>query len=199
MNYCRQGITLKSIFFIKKKIVNMKNSLKKNKSSFEKGFTLGALNLSIPSNNFQVVGKFFGKFLKESGKLGNGFLAFDGLWDDTKSLFVGTNSKLGINIVHFNGKEGLKFFEIFRKDFINLEVNKEIVESIKVSKVQAVFVQDVPYTINSQKDVELAFEEVITTQQKSVPKTSVSNGSLLIGGKTGSLNLEITPLVEADS
>ena len=172
--------------------------VKKN-IEFSPGLIVEVLRMTLTDKTaVDAVTKFFNTDLTTSGTFGNGLMTYSGNYNDDRSLFLGTNSKLGMSIVVFINSPGMALFERFRNDFLNLSNNKPLVEKMSVSSLEATFVTYKPSDIRVADDFQNKVEEIVVKQQKTIPKLDLNKGVLYIGGRTGNTSLSLQSVVLGD-
>ena len=163
------------------------------------GMTTMNLNFSFEdSNTYKSIGQYFDQKLTQTGTYGKGVLSYKGKWNANFTTFLGSNEKLGVYILVFCNKEGIVELEIFRKNFLNLQTNQELAKTLSVSNVKNVYITRPEATMDSPSKLESSIQETVNLQQKSVPKVSIEDNNLFIGGKTGNTCLQIGGNVTAD-
>ena len=162
------------------------------------GMTVVQLNLSFSDAKcYEQVEKYFKEKLIKDGNLGQGVLSYIGRRNDDGTIFLGSNNKLGTNVLSFFDKKGMTEFELFRKDFLNLKDNVELSQKFTVSNLKASYVMIPPPEVRSPSQLSAMFEDTVQIQQKSVPKVSIDTGDLFVGGKTGSVFVQTSGVVNA--
>lgn len=175
------------------------SNIKKTIDTLQKGLSLEILSISLKSvKNYKAVRDFFGSQLNQEGTYGKGLLESKGFWNRERTLFVGENRKLESYVLCFFTEQSLEILEEFRRNFLNLNENKEMCDLFVISRLQTYFLHDVPPEFRQEHDYRAALRDTIGLQNKSLPKIIRENDSLYIGGKTGSTILEIIAKPQTD-
>lgn len=163
------------------------------------GVAVEKITFSIKNQETYVkIKTFYSANLKLAGQLGKGLMSFDGFFNEDKSTFLGSNSKLGTKILAFSKAEGLDMIKTFRTDFLNLSENEGCKEHLSISNVTAIYVTNTHEGIAVSSDLTNVFEQTVQMQQKSVPKVIIEKGILNVGGKTAASNIQIEGSIAAD-
>lgn len=173
----------------------------RNKKNLEysPGLVVNVLRTSLASPEVvKSVLEFFKTELTITDTYGNGLMAYTGKATPDKSVFVGTNTKLGLSVAVFNGSQGMALFEKFRNDYLNVAKNADKVAKITASSLDATFVSYKPSDVRVADDLQNRLEDIISKQVKSIPKLDLHKGALYIGGRTGNTSLSISGSVQGD-
>jgi hypothetical protein len=117
---------------------------------------------------------------------------------EERTVFLGVNKKLQTYLLAFSSDKSVELVELFRKNFLNLSENKELVELLSLASLDAYCIHPSPSSITNDEQLRLAFEETVQLQQKSVPKFTKTANVLCIGGKTSAINVKLQPAPAAD-
>jgi hypothetical protein len=165
--------------------------------SLVNGLTVQTLNITFEDENLYLTLLDYFNLLETQTKFGQGILSYEGIATPNNSIFLGVNRRLDNYILHFSGTDGITSFEDFRKNFLNLQRNRDLCKNMSFSSIEANYIMD-PRAQVYQTDFFDILERTVTMQQKSLPKVSKENNVLYIGGKTGATALQVKGLISLD-
>lgn len=181
---------------INKKYTSM---IKQDPPALKDGMQCETLNLTARTSKSRSLAKtYFETKLQKPSNKGKGVLTYNGFSNESGTVFLGSNTKLKTTILSFSNQEGIQEFEQFRKDCLNLQENAEAVSGFTVSSIKAFALMSPPLGGRTSTELEKTFLQCVQTQQKSVLKTSIENNMLMVGGKTGSIFVQVRGIISTD-
>lgn len=165
--------------------------LARNLQNLTQGFTLENISVTVNQSLLNQIINSMDPKPQIQTTSGSGVQKFDGVATEDGTVFAGTNQRNGLVVLRFAKDKGLEAFERFKNTWFKPPYRTEL----KISSMTFHHVVSSPSNTQNLSEFREAAQTAVQMQQRSIPRVEIINGSLVIGGRSGSNKLTIAPIV----
>ena len=143
------------------------------------------ITFSFPFVYFPEILAHYKGTVTDNKSSGSGMLIYTGMSSPSGDIFIGANPSNTSCILKFVGDSCGEEAQSFLNKFES-STPTDFYASLKLSGMEGLVRLEIPNSVETTLELHAVFEESAAVQTKKIPKVEISNGDLLLGGKTGS-------------